>query len=73
MVIKKLILNNFGVYAGRNVFDFVHQKPIVLIGGMNGRGKTTFLEAILLALYDLIQLHSRRANIRHIADIWKPI
>ena len=51
MVIKKLILNNFGVYAGRNVFDFVHQKPIVLIGGMNGRGKTTFLEAILLALY----------------------
>lgn len=51
MVIKKLILNNFGVYAGRNVFDFVHQQPIVLIGGMNGRGKTTFLEAILLALY----------------------
>ena len=51
MIIKKLTMNNFGVYAGKNVFEFSHTKPIVLIGGMNGRGKTTFLEAILLALY----------------------
>ena len=51
MIIKKLTMNNFGVYAGENVFEFSRTKPIVLIGGMNGRGKTTFLEAILLALY----------------------
>lgn len=51
MVIKKLILHNFGVYAGENEFVFEGDKPIVLIGGMNGRGKTTFLEAVLLALY----------------------
>lgn len=51
MKIKRLLLHNFGVYAGDNVFVFEGKKPIALIGGMNGRGKTTFLEAILLALY----------------------
>lgn len=51
MIIKKLQLHNFGVYAGDNEFVFEGDKPIVLIGGMNGRGKTTFLEAVLLALY----------------------
>jgi len=51
MIIKSLKLHNFGVYAGDNEFSFEGKKPIVLIGGMNGRGKTTFLEAILLALY----------------------
>ena len=51
MIIRSLKLHNFGVYAGNNEFVFEGKKPIVLIGGMNGRGKTTFLEAILLALY----------------------
>lgn len=51
MIIKKLVLHNFGVYASDNVYEFNKDKPVVLIGGMNGRGKTTFLEAILLALY----------------------
>ncbi len=51
MIINKLQLHNFGVYASDNTFVFNSGKPVVLIGGMNGRGKTTFLEAILLALY----------------------
>lgn len=51
MIIKKLVLHNFGVYAGTNEFAFHGEKPIVLIGGLNGRGKTTFLEAILVCLY----------------------
>ena len=51
MIIKKLTMHNFGVYASDNTFVFNNDKPVVLIGGMNGRGKTTFLEAILLALY----------------------
>lgn len=51
MIITKLTFHNFGVYAENNVFEFESSKPVVLIGGMNGRGKTTFLEGVLLALY----------------------
>lgn len=51
MIISRLTVHNFGVYAGTNTFEFTHERPIVLIGGMNGRGKTTFLEAVLLSLY----------------------
>ena len=51
MIFKKLVLHNFGVYSGDNIFDFEGNGSVVLIGGMNGRGKTTILEAVLLALY----------------------
>lgn len=51
MKIEKVILQNIGVYVNKNEFDLQANKPIILIGGMNGRGKTTFLEAILLSLY----------------------
>ena len=51
MIIRRLTLHNFGVYASTNTFAFDAKKPIALIGGMNGRGKTTFLEAILISLY----------------------
>ena len=46
MIINRLQLHNFGVYASDNTFVFNSDKPVILIGGMNGRGKTTFLEAI---------------------------
>lgn len=51
MIIKRLTMHNFGVYASTNVLEFNGKKPVVLIGGMNGRGKTTILEAVLLSLY----------------------
>ena len=51
MIINRLTMHNFGVYAGTNTFEFTSKKPIVLIGGMNGRGTTTFLEAILLSSF----------------------
>lgn len=45
-------MHNFGVYALTNILELKGNKPIVLIGGgMNGRRKTTILEAILLGLY----------------------
>lgn len=51
MIIKKLVMHNFGVYSSTNVLRFASDKPVVLVGGMNGRGKTTILEAVLLSLY----------------------
>lgn len=51
MRINSIILHNFGIYANTNKLDLTSNKPVVLIGGMNGRGKTTLLEAILLTLY----------------------
>ena len=64
MVIKRLTLHNFGVYAGTNTFYLSGKKgkPIVLIGGLNGRGKTTFLEAVLIALYGTNSFAYKESN-----------
>ena len=51
MKIDKVILQNIGVYVNRNEFDLQTGRPIILIGGMNGRGKTTLLDSIMFALY----------------------
>ena len=53
MTFHRLTLTNFGIYKGIQTFDLSPEKnkPIILIGGWNGRGKTTFLEAIQIALY----------------------
>ena len=51
MIIRRLVLHNFGVFAGTNSLDLSGSKPVVLIGGKNGRGKTSILEAVLLSLY----------------------
>lgn len=55
MILESLHLTNFGLYAGDHTFellpDFEEGRPIILIRGHNGGGKTTFLEAVRLALY----------------------
>jgi len=53
MLLTKITLNDYGVYRGRNEFDFrtTQEKPIVLCGGGNGAGKTTLFESIMICLY----------------------
>ena len=52
MKIKKIILFNIGPYKKMNVFEMNdNEKNIVLIGGKNGTGKTTFFKAIKTCLY----------------------
>lgn len=65
MLIRKIVLSNFGLYGGRNEFDLVprvkyrRKRPIILFGGKNGAGKTTLLESVRLALYGRTSLGSR--------------
>ena len=53
MKIKRITLYNIGPYLDVNSFDFTASKDrnIVLIGGKNGAGKTTFFKAIKTCLY----------------------
>lgn len=53
MMLKKMTLTDFGVYCGKNEFDFStkESQPVVLFGGKNGAGKTTLFESVSLCLY----------------------
>lgn len=65
MLLRKLTLTNYGLFAGKYEFDLVPRptakgtRPIVLIGGKNGAGKTTVLESVRLALYGRLALGPR--------------
>lgn len=53
MIIKSITLFNYRLYEGKNVIKFVQddEKPIFLISGENGFGKTTFLHSLIWCLY----------------------
>lgn len=69
MIITRLTLKNFGVYAGINTFDFKNLKPVVLIGGMNGRGRQHFLKRSCWHYMVPILLHITRVNTIHMGNI----
>ncbi|MBC9717835.1 DNA sulfur modification protein DndD [Streptomyces sp. TRM66268-LWL] len=64
MLLRKITLEEFGAYRGKQSLDLSvkKNKPIVLIGGLNGCGKTTLLDAIQLALYGPRARCSGRGN-----------
>lgn len=66
MILDQLVLENIGVFAGRNEIDLTppgYDKPVILFGGLNGAGKTTILESIHLVLYgSLAEGSSRRSG-----------
>ncbi len=54
MYFTKIELHNYGIYKGTHemiLTDRIGKRNITLIGGLNGRGKTTLHDAVLIALY----------------------
>lgn len=54
MIFDQITMENFGVYRDKQSVILSppeDSKPIILIGGLNGTGKTTFLDALQLTLY----------------------
>jgi DNA sulfur modification protein DndD len=64
VILDELVLYNFGVYRNRQALSLTpasKKQPIVLVGGLNGGGKTSLLDAVQLALYGpLANVSSRK-------------
>lgn len=68
MIIRKLRLENFGIYNGSHEINLCpdsRERPIVLFGGLNGGGKTTLLDAIQIALFGKLSRCSSRGTLAY--------
>jgi DNA sulfur modification protein DndD len=75
VILHALHLHNVGVYKGRQTLHLTppdRDHPVILIGALNGGGKTTLLGALQLALYgSRVQGidRSRRGYQRHLEEL----
>lgn len=68
MILDEISLHNFGVYAGRQTISLSPPspgRPVVLLGGLNGGGKTTLLDGLHLALYGKRARTSNRGGLSY--------
>ena len=69
MILSSLVLQDFGLYEGRHCYDLRPDpetgRPVIVIKGHNGGGKTTFLDAVRLALYGRRALGPRVSRVQY--------
>jgi DNA sulfur modification protein DndD len=68
MILDELTLHNFGLYAERQTVTLTPpcpQQPIILLGGLNGGGKTTLLDALQLCFYGPFATISNRGALAY--------
>lgn len=76
MKIKKIVLSNVGPYSGINEFDINcndKSKNIILVGGKNGAGKTTFFTSLRTCLYGYKAFGYESTNQYYFDEIYKLI
>ena len=68
MLLERLTLENYGVYEGKSDINLstTPKKPIVLVGGLNGAGKTTIFESIMVVLYGKTYLGTKTTKSRYL-------
>ena len=71
MKINYLKLNNIGPYVGEHKFDLNtnSSKNVILIGGKNGAGKTTFLKSIKFGLFGSFAMGLKTDTDRYFYEI----
>lgn len=71
MKINYMKLNNIGPYYGNHIFNLNTSslKNIILIGGKNGAGKTTFLKAMKYGLFGCFSLGFKNENATYLKEI----
>lgn len=68
MFFEEVTINNVGLFRDQQTIALgsaTPKKPVVLIGGLNGTGKTTLLDSIQLALYGKRAPLSNRGNLAY--------
>lgn len=68
MILDDITFHDFGLYEGKQSVTLTPpapNKPIVLIGGLNGGGKTTFLDGLQLVLFGAHAKCSNRGTLAY--------
>jgi len=68
MIFEEIVLENFATYKGSNSINLLPSspdKPIILIGGENGCGKTTLMDAFQLVLFGSAANCSNRGKLAY--------
>ena len=76
MIFEEIVLENFATFKGENTISLLPSsqlKPVILIGGENGCGKTSLMDAFQLVLFGPVANCSNRGKLGYDAYLEKCI